>query len=46
VTGAVPQNVNFAIKADVLRAFLDAHGVGYSPASGGQPLAADAIAVR
>lgn len=46
VTGDVPQNVNFAIKGDLLRAFLDAHGVAYSSSSGGQPLAADAIAAR
>jgi S1-C subfamily serine protease len=46
VTGDVPQNVNFAIKGNVLRAFLDAHAVEYSSSSGGQPLAADAIAER
>lgn len=46
VTGDVPQNVNFAIKGEPLRAFLDAHGVAYSSSSGGQPLAADAIAAR
>jgi S1-C subfamily serine protease len=45
-TGDVPQNVNFAIKGDVLRGFLDAHGVGYQSSSGGRPLAADAIAER
>jgi S1-C subfamily serine protease len=46
VTGDVPQNVNFAIKGEVLRGFLDAHRVAYSSSSGGQPLAADAIAER
>jgi S1-C subfamily serine protease len=29
VIGAIPQNVNFAIKASVLESFLEAHGVAY-----------------
>jgi Trypsin-like peptidase domain len=29
VTGDIPQNVNFAIKAEVARAFLDSNGVTY-----------------
>lgn len=29
-TGDIPQNVNFAIKADVLRMFLDANRISYS----------------
>ena len=45
-TGDIPQNVNFAIKGGVLRAFLDAHAVGYSTSTGTQPLAAEAIATR
>jgi hypothetical protein len=32
-TGAIPQNVNFAIKSTVLRNFLDANGIGYAGAS-------------
>jgi Trypsin-like peptidase domain len=28
-SGDVPQNVNFAIKATIIQAFLDAHGVAY-----------------
>ena len=28
-TGAIPQNVNFAIKAAIARAFLDIHGIDY-----------------
>ncbi len=31
VTGDIPQNVNFAIKASVVRSFLDASGVGVAP---------------
>jgi len=27
VTGSVPQNVNFALKADFVRTFLDANGI-------------------
>ncbi len=29
LTGDVPQNVNFAIKASVVRAFLEANGVEF-----------------
>lgn len=32
-TGSVPQNVNFAIKSSVARAFLDAKGIDYSTAA-------------
>jgi S1-C subfamily serine protease len=32
-TGDVPQNVNFAIKASVVQAFLDAHGLSYKTAA-------------
>jgi serine protease Do len=32
------QNVNFAIKINVLTAFLDSHGVPYSMAASGHPL--------
>jgi len=35
-TGDIPQNVNFAIKANVVRTFLDAHGVHYSVAAAAQ----------
>jgi len=27
--GDIPQNVNFAIKASVVRTFLDSHGINY-----------------
>ena len=39
VTGDIPQNVNFAIKAGVLRSFLDASAVGLARRD---PLAAPA----
>jgi hypothetical protein len=37
--GAVPQNVNFAIKGTVLQTFLTAHNVGYKTiATGTSPM--------
>lgn len=35
-TGDIPQNVNFAIKADVIRTFLDANSVHYAVAPAAQ----------
>jgi S1-C subfamily serine protease len=32
LTGDIPQNVNFAIKVGTLASFLEAHGLGYTPA--------------
>jgi S1-C subfamily serine protease len=32
LTGDIPQNVNFAIKVATLASFLEAHGIGYTPA--------------
>jgi S1-C subfamily serine protease len=32
LTGDIPQNVNFAIKVATLVSFLEAHGLGYTPA--------------
>ena len=37
-TGALPQNVNFAIKASVVARFLDANHVGYATGEPGAPL--------
>ena len=37
-TGAVPQNVNFAIKTDVVRTFLDSAGVSAELSNGGREL--------
>lgn len=34
-TGDLPQNINFAIKADIARRFLDENGLGYETASPG-----------
>lgn len=37
-TGAIPQNVNFALKADVARTFLESAGVPIETAGGGREL--------
>ena len=42
--GVVPENVNFAIKADEARQFLAAHGVTVATADGGKELSTAAIA--
>jgi S1-C subfamily serine protease len=39
-TGSLPQNVNFAIKAGVARAFLDGSGVDYRLAGTGETVGA------
>jgi TPR repeat protein len=44
VTGDIPQNVNFAIKANTLRSFLDAAGVEYTVAATETLLPATTIA--
>jgi len=44
ITGDIPQNVNFAINVNVLRAFLDANSVDYDSASADKPLAPTAVA--
>ena len=37
-TGTLPQNVNFALKADVARTFLEAAGISVETSSGGRDL--------
>jgi uncharacterized protein YecT (DUF1311 family) len=44
--GDIPQNVNFAIKASVAAAFLDAHGVAHPEGVGTPPLSTPDIAER
>jgi hypothetical protein len=39
-TGDIPQNVNFALKADVARAFLDSKGIAYRTERSGRNLSA------
>ncbi len=39
-TGDIPQNVNFALKAEVARAFLDSKGIAYRTERSGQNLSA------
>jgi S1-C subfamily serine protease len=46
ITGDIPQNVNFAINANVLRSFLDANSVEYETASTDKALLPTAIADR
>ena len=37
-TGIIPQQINFAIKANVAQSFLESHGIGYETASNGKEL--------
>ena len=46
LTGDIPQNVNFAINANVLRSFLDAQGVDYETANSDKAVPNTAIAER
>lgn len=45
-TGAVPQNVNFALKVDVVRTFLDAAGVSVESHAPGRELALTEVGER
>ncbi|HKX09923.1 MAG TPA: tetratricopeptide repeat-containing serine protease family protein [Stellaceae bacterium] len=44
LTGAIPENVNFAIKGEDARSFLRAHNVGVVTAPSGKDLSTDVIA--
>jgi len=46
VTGDIPQNVNFAIKASVVRTFLDSRGVRYQTQTSDRILTAADVADR
>ena len=46
ITGDIPQNVNFAINANVLRSFLDANSVEYETANSDKVIASTAIAEK
>lgn len=46
LTGDIPQNVNFAINANVLRSFLDANSVDYESTSSEKPIMPTAIAEK
>lgn len=46
ITGDIPQNVNFAINANVLRSFLDANSVEYEIATLDRPILPTAIAEK
>ena len=43
-TGAIPQNVNFAVSAGTVRAFLDAEGVPYETAPSDELLESEVVA--
>jgi S1-C subfamily serine protease len=45
-TGAVPENVNFAVKAEVARRFLDEHGIAVTTQATAKEQATTAIAQR
>ena len=45
-TGAIPQNVNFAINVNVLRSFLDAYSVDYKTVQSDKVLSGPAIAEK
>jgi uncharacterized protein len=45
-TGAIPENVNFAVNAKYARALLDRSGVTYQTATAGETLSTPAIAER
>ena len=46
LTGDIPQNVNIAINANVLRSFLDAQGVEYDTVSSDKAVPTTVIAER
>lgn len=46
LSGDIPQNVNFAIKAQVVRTFLDSHGIDYGIESSNRNLSAADVAER
>ncbi len=46
MTGAIPENINFAIKAGEARDFLKAHGVAVETAPRGPDLSTEAVAAR
>ena len=43
-TGDIPQNVNFAVSAGAVRAFLDAEGVAYETVPSEKTRPADVVA--
>ena len=45
-TGSIPENVNFAVNAELARALLDKNGVKYETKEPGEPLSTPAVAER
>jgi len=46
LTGDIPQNINFAVKTEVVRLLLDTYGVQYAPAKSTKRLAPREVAER
>ncbi len=46
IIGDIPQNVNFAIKGEIARVFLDAYGIKYATTAPSKPIDTTAIASR
>jgi hypothetical protein len=46
ITGDVPQNINFAIKAGVAESFLEANGIEYQTAPSAQSLQVSDVGSR
>lgn len=44
--GSVPENINFAIRSDIAKLFLTAHGFSFAEASGPRDLTPEAIAAE
>ncbi len=44
VTGDIPQNVNFALKANVAKSFLESHGIEYESVSNRRELSVPDVA--
>lgn len=45
-SGTLPENINFAIKAPIVRSFLDINGIKYSTATLAKPISAEEIAAQ
>jgi hypothetical protein len=42
----IPENINFAVNAELARALLDKHGIKYDSTEASEPLATPALAER
>ncbi|AYE86125.1 hypothetical protein B5M07_08360 [Sulfitobacter sp. D7] len=46
LTGDIAQNINFAVRGDLAKAFLSSNGITFSEAQGGDPMDGETIAQR